>query len=361
MISKKAGYLIALLSILLSCQKEKADTVRPSDAKFSKISIGNGQFHNSEGALFFPWGLNYTNPEGVGLIEDNWHNENTWQTILEDFKEMKRLGANVIRLHLQYHQFMTDANTANTSSLDRLRQLVEFAEKEELYLDITGLAAYRQSVQPEFYISMSDAERWQTQKIFWQQISATIASSPAVFAYNLMNEAVVSVGCDGTTECEWTPGDGFGGFHFVQNITRNPDSPYPTTLQTWISEMTAAIRSEDANTLITIGSLALGPYNQFASDVDFLSPHIYPRSGDIQESIDKVINNISDVPQVIEETSNLNCTIKELEEFVEGIEGSYNGLMGHYFGTPIEDLSSLNIREAVQKNFLEFFRDNKPQ
>ena len=272
---------------------------------------------------------------------------------------MKEIGANVIRIHLQYNKFMLDVNTPNEVALNRLKELVEFAEDNEIYLDITGLCAYRKSDQPSFYENLSDEERWNTQALFWERIAEKLAGNGAVFAYNLMNEPVVSVGCD-TTDCDWLPGDDLGGFHFVQNITRNPENEYAQTLKNWIAKMTQSIRSKDNETLITVGLLTLGSFNQFASDMDYLSPHIYPVSGEIETSVNKVLDNQSDVPFVIEETYNLFCNIPELNNFLTEINGNYQGLMGHYLGTPIEDLDENIIADAIQKNFLQFLKDNNP-
>jgi len=328
--------LLSVLVLFLAC-KDEDPVVTPTVVTLTKIVIDNGQFKDANGEVFFPWGFNYTNPVDVGLIEDDWSNDVTWDIIKSDFEEMRVLGANVVRIHLQYHRFMDDASSTNTVALDRLSDLVEMAESSGLYLDITGLAAYRKGDQPNFYTMMTDEERWATQKIFWQSIAAEVGDSPAVFAFNLMNEPVVSVSCDDMNpDCEWTPGEESGGFHFVQNITRTPGNNFTTTIKAWIAEMTEGIRTEDSETLITTGFLDLGSYASFADDLDYLSPHIYPRSGELQTSIDRLEANQSAVPIVIEEIYNLNCNVTELGEFLVSIDGNYNGFMGHYFGTPIQ-------------------------
>lgn len=362
-------YLSFLFLVLLiaSCDKidfnnnnDNEDITPPETVVLTKISIDKGHFRDGDGNIFFPWGFNYTNPEDVGLLDGNWHDESKWETIKSDFSEMRVLGANVVRIHLQYHEFMTDASTPNEEALLRLEDLVEVAKSNSVYLDITGLAAYKKSDQPSFYVELTDEERWHTQKVFWEAIAESVGDSPVVFAFNLMNEPVVSVGCEVGADCEWTPGDGFGGYHFVQNITRTPDNEFEGTMRSWISEMTAAIRSKDSNTLITVGSLSLGAIDRFSEDLDYLSPHIYPRSGEIQSSIDKILANQSNSQVVIEETSNLFCSAVELKEFIDAIDGKYNGLMGHYHGTPIAKLSSVVLKDALQRNFLEFFMDNNP-
>ena len=43
---------------------------------------------------FHPWGFNYG---GGPLIEDIWNND--WAKVTKDFREMKNLGANVVRVY----------------------------------------------------------------------------------------------------------------------------------------------------------------------------------------------------------------------------------------------------------------------
>ena len=63
---------------------------------------GRGFVLHASGAAFVPWGLNYGNKGR--LIEDYWATE--WTTLVEDFKEIKALGANVVRVHLQFAKFV---------------------------------------------------------------------------------------------------------------------------------------------------------------------------------------------------------------------------------------------------------------
>jgi len=360
---------IAFLIITLGACKNDDYAILPIDetpiegVTLTKITTitEDKLFLTSSGELFFPWGFNYTNPQIIGLIEDNWDSENTWAIIEEDFAEMKRYSANIVRIHLQLHRFMNNANTPNQSALQKLQRLVEVAEDAGLYLDVTGLASYRKTDTPEWYNNLNDTERWNTHAVFWKNIAATIGDSKAVFAFNLMNEPVVSVGCDGTAECDWLPGPGFGGYHFVQNITRDPDLVYSTTIKDWIGTLSSAIRSEDQNTLITVGFLALGSVTQFEEDLDYVSIHVYPKSGELQRSIDKVINNQGNSPLILEEISNLDCNIQELEDFLNQIEGKYQGLMGHYFGKTLSQMQANNsFSDATRANFINFFRANNP-
>jgi hypothetical protein len=67
---------------------------------------------------FVAWGFNYDHDEKGRLLEDYWTAE--WPKVEEDFHEMKELGANVVRVHLQVGKFMRQPDAPNDVSLDRL-------------------------------------------------------------------------------------------------------------------------------------------------------------------------------------------------------------------------------------------------
>jgi aryl-phospho-beta-D-glucosidase BglC (GH1 family) len=70
---------------------------------------------------FRPWGMNYSN--SGRLIEDFW--EKDWDTIKGDFREIKSLGDNLVRVHLQYGKFMAACDVVNTQALQKLNQVVK--------------------------------------------------------------------------------------------------------------------------------------------------------------------------------------------------------------------------------------------
>lgn len=355
----KKGISFFLFLLILSCSEEDPPVIL-NDPISSKITgFSNGSFVDEDGNSFFPWGFNYTNTDETGLIEDNWNSSEVMTIIRKDFHDMKTLSANVIRIHLQYHRFMLDPTTPNQKNLSKLTELVRMAEEIGLYLDITGLAAYRKTDSPVWYDELTDDKRWETHKIFWKSIAREVGQNKAVLSYNLMNEPVVSVGCEVGTPCSWLPGDGFGGYHFVQNITREPGKLNAPTKKEWIAELSNAIRAEDQETMITVGFLPLGDVKQYESDLDFVSIHIYPKSGEIQKSLDFINSNLT-TPLVIEEISNLNCTIEELEKFLDDIDGNYHGFYGHFHGKTLNELSSFSITDALNKQFFELFVRRNP-
>ena len=104
--------------------------------EFIRVSGDGTHFiHAQSGARFVAWGFNYDHDDTGRLIEDYWHKE--WPTVVEDFREMKALGANVVRIHLQTAKLMSTATKTNKASFAQLARLVKLAEQKGLYLDIT--------------------------------------------------------------------------------------------------------------------------------------------------------------------------------------------------------------------------------
>jgi hypothetical protein len=63
------------------------------------------------GKPFVPWGFNYDHDEKGRLIEDYWEDE--WPTVEAHFGQMKKLGANVVRVHLQLGKFIDGPDKPN--------------------------------------------------------------------------------------------------------------------------------------------------------------------------------------------------------------------------------------------------------
>src|SRR5262245_38689582 len=200
-----------LLALLASC------ATRPETGGMESIRVrpdGAGfQLHPS-GRPFVPWGFNYDHDETGRLLEDYWEAE--WPKVEADFRQMKQLGANVVRVHLQFGKFMDAPDKPNTKALDRLAKLVALAESVGLYLDLTGLGCYHKADVPAWYDKLGEKERWDAQANFWEAVAGRCSRSPAVFCYDLMNEPVVPGGK--RKDGDWL-GPAFAGKHFVQVIS----------------------------------------------------------------------------------------------------------------------------------------------
>ena len=320
---------------------------------------------------FVPWGFNY-GPTGR-LLDDEW--ENKWDVIERDFRAMRELGANVVRVHLQVPRFMEAADRANDKSLDRLSKLIELAEHLGLYLDITGLGCYRTADVPKWYDGLDETGRWAVQARFWEAVASRGAKSDAVFCYDLMNEPIVPGGR--RKPGDWYSGKPFGGFDFVQFITLDQsDRPREEIARQWIRTLSAAVRKSDKHHLITVGLLPWVPQwghlsgfvpATVAPELDFVCVHIYPEKGKVAEAMDGLKKFAAGKPIVIEETFPLSCGTDDLKTFLLDSRGTACGWMGHYFGESIADLESLRhdkkltISQAITLDWLGLFRDLGPE
>ncbi len=274
----------AALCCLFACALPAA----AADMEWVRVSKdGRGLVLDSSGKPFVPWGFNYDHDDAGRLIEDYWESE--WPAVERHFAQMKRLGANVVRVHLQFGKFMTAPDRPDEKNLDRLGKLVALAEKTGLYLDVTGLGCYHKKDVPAWYDQLPEQGRWDAQARFWEAVARRCAGSPAVFCYDLMNEPVSPAGR--RKDGDWL-GPAFAGKHFVQMISLDQKGrPRPDIARRWVRHLTRAIRKHDKRHLITVGlvdwsldrkGLTSGFVpEKVAPDLDFLCVHIYPERGKV--------------------------------------------------------------------------------
>lgn len=317
---------------------------------------------------FVPWGFNYDHDTDGRLLEDYW--ENQWADVEADFREMKLLGANVVRIHLQVARFMTGPQQPNEKRLAQLAKLVALAEREKLYLDLTGLACYHKQDVPAWYDVLSEAERWQTQVVFWRTIAKQCVNSSAIFCYDLMNEPVVPGGR--RKEGDWL-GPAFAGKHFVQVITLDQNErPRPEIAKQWIHTLVTAIREVDRRHLVTVGlvdwsldrpGLTSGFVpDKVSEELDFLCIHLYPENGKLEEQL-AVLQAFAAVgkPLIIEETFPLKCSPPQMTEFLERSREHACGWISFYWGKPVAELrKSSSIGDAILAQWLEQFQTIGP-
>lgn len=358
---KLAPFLLAML--LASCAISLPPAGQLVADSQHKIVGWNEQnyFVDGRGKTFFPWGFNYTNPQHIGLIDDRLYAEENWQEIAQDFAEMKAYSANTVRVHLQYHRFMLDPHTPDAPAFKALHRLVDIAEANGLYLIVTGLGAFEKPKSPDWYDELSTAERWRTQSLFWATLASEVGHRSAIFAYDLMNEPVVSVCPPEPTPCSWQVGEPMGGYYFVQNISKDEDLQFARTMSAWIAQLTAAIRREDQTTLTTTGLLFNTPLTFFEEDLDFISAHVYPQCEQLQDAVKYLSAAGKRRPLVVSETFNIACSIDELKEVFAAVAGQLHGIIGHYDGqTPEELKASDHVADQLRLKFLEYFIANTP-
>ena len=312
---------------------------------------------------FTPWGFNYDHDERGRLLEDYWEDE--WPAVEEHFAQMKKLGANVVRVHLQTGKFLESADRPNERALARLAKLLDLATRERLYLDLTCLGCYHKQDVPAWYDELSEQGRWDAQARFWEAVAERCAQSPAVFCYDLMNEPVVPGGR--RKAGDWL-GPAFAGKHFVQCISLDQKNrPRVEIAQQWVERLSSAIRKHDRRHLITVGMVDWsldrpGLTSGFAPDkiapgLDFVCVHIYPERGKTQAALDTLKGFSVGKPVVVEETFPLKCSADELDEFIDASQDRATGWLSFYWGKPPERLrESQELGDALLREWLVHFQ-----
>jgi hypothetical protein len=330
-----------------------------------RISQTGQHFVNAAtGQRFVVWGVNYDHDDQGRLLDEYWIDQ--WDQVVEDFEEIKALGANCVRIHLQLGLFMEAPDRPRQAALDRLAKLVALAERNGLFLNITGLACYHKQHIPAWYDALTETQRWRTQAAFWEAVAKTCRSSPAIFCYDLMNEPILP---GKEPASEWLAG-AFGGKHFVQRIALDADgrSREQIALQ-WTRTMVEAIRRHDPGHLVTVGVIPwvfvfdgkgkpLFYSPPVAQHLDFVSVHFYPRAGELDAALEALEKYEIGKPLVVEEMFPLRCSPEELERFVRRSADRVDGWFSFYLGKTAEQLRQRpepSIAEGLTADWLERF------
>lgn len=323
---------------------------------------------SGSGGEFKPWGFNYDHDRSNRLLEEYWQTE--WEAVRGDFEEMKALGANTVRIHLQVGSFMKSAREPNRDSLERLERLVQLAEQAGLYLDVTGLGCYKKEDVPPWYNDLKEGPRWDVQARFWEAVAQTCCGSPAVFCYDLMNEPIVTEDKQGR---DWTPG-AFGDRYFVQRLTLDFAGRTDKEIaRAWVDKLVGAIRKHDREHLVTVGAIPwaltwpsakpLFYSKEVSKNLDFVSLHFYPRKGEVDKALKALAVYNVGKPIVIEEMFPLNCSLAELDQFIDGSQAIASGWIGFYWGKTIAEYrqDTRGISESITLGWLEYFAKKTPE
>jgi hypothetical protein len=333
---------------------------RPSAAMdFVKLSPDKKGFVlDPSGERYVPWGHNYGSVDIMQrLAEDS-------QRVEREFAEMKAAGTTVARVHPEMPAFFDGPGKINPQAIERLKRLVSIAEQSGIYLKITGLACYQIKDRMAWYDALDNEARWKTQELFWSTIADACANSPAVFAYDLVNEpAAAAKRADG-----WYTGR-MGDVEFCQRLVLDdPGRTGDDIFRNWTGRMVAAIRQHDKRHMVTLGMLPFpGAYKTAAEQLDFVSPHLYPKSGKVDEEIELLKKFDFGKPIVIGETFPLTCSAVELRDFLLKSRGLSQGWIGHWPDESPQELAErkqqgkADLKEAIWLSWVELFREIGPE
>ena len=332
---------------------------RPALERIRVSPDGRGFGLADSGRPFVPWGFNYDRDHDHRLIEDYWLDDR--ERLAGDFREMKALGANVARVQLQLGRFMTSPDRVDPRALEGLDGLLAIAEETGVYLDVVGLGNFRKKESPAWYREADEKTRWAIQARFWEIVAARCAKSPAVFCYNLMNEPV----SPRNKGADWHPGEGLGGFHYVEHISLDPKGRSPDEIaRAWIATLTAPIRARDPGRLVTAGTFFLFdvPHGftlgspAGVEGLDHYSVHMYPKDGTVAKQVALLKSLPDGKPVVIEEMFPMNCSFETFQEFIRASRVRASGWMGFYWGRSREDMrGSSEFLDALMTRWLDWF------
>ena len=363
--ARRTTAFLAMLGglLFLSPNVILADDEPPAMQGIRLSDDGQGFALRESGEPFVPWGFNFVG-DHERIVEEYWEDE--WPLVKDELREMKELGANVVRLHLQVGTYMKSPTEVRQEELNRLKRLLDFGREIGLYFDLTGLGCYHVKHVPDWYPSLSESKRWDVQARFWEAIAKTCQGHPAVFCYDLMNEPVLTGTKDG--EHPWLTGE-LGGYYFVQTIIEDAgDRDRNEVAAAWVKKLTDAIRKHDPDHLITVGVIpwALVWPNakpvfyaeEPAKHLDFVSVHFYPKTGEVDKAVKALAVYDIGKPIVVEETFPLSCSTEELDQFIHGTSDRADGWISHYFGKTIEEhKAGEELTDAIMADFLVYWRE----
>jgi hypothetical protein len=310
------------------------------------------------GVRYVPWGHNYAS---VDIME---RFASDPARVKREFDEMKAAGTNVVRIHPEMPALLPERDKPDAAALQQLQEILKIAEESGIRVKITGLACYKISDRMSWYDSMNDKERWDTQAFFWETIAQTCAESRAVFAYDLINEPAPV----GKPEDTWYMGK-MGDVEFCQRLSIHPDERTGGDVMVeWTKRMISAIRKHDKSHMITLGMLPFpGVYKEMSEQLDFVSPHLYPKTDHVDDEINLLKQFNWGKPIVIGETFPLSCSKDDERDFLLKSRGLAQGWIGHWpddSPTKLAELKSegkATIGNLIWLSWVDLFKEINPE
>jgi hypothetical protein len=375
--ARAVGYILSplrgvfLLAALLLRVDGATAAPPPTRSALERVAVNEDKrtlLLQPSGRPFTPWGFNYDRDYRMRLIEDYWVDE--WDTVASDFREMKALGANIVRIHLSVSEFLEAPDKPNAKNVAQLRKLVKLCEEIGIDLDVTGLGMYRKEAAPAWYMQAGEPSRWAMQATFWSVVAEACGGSNAVAWFDLANEPVTPG--EKRPDREWAAGH-LEKYWYSQFIVLDPAGRDRGEIaRAWVRRMTAAIRKHDQKALITVGML---PFSAAAGQpsigfdgpgmrdvLDLMCVHVYPdKPPDFPRSM--LVLERFDVgkPVVIEEYFPFECKAEELPAFVERTKKHASGWIGFYWGQGVDELAnSKQPVDVMTRGWLEVFPRMRP-
>jgi hypothetical protein len=350
----KPSLLILLLSALPNAGEAQVVALETVKVAADK----KGFILHPSGERYVPWGHNYAS---VDILERLAKDP---ERVEREFSEMKVAGTTVARIHPELPRILSGPQEVDAKGVVSIKQLLKIAEQTGIHLKITGLANYRIKDRVAWYDELPEQDRWQTQAFFWETIARACSDSPAVFTYDLVNEP----GAAGKPEDGWYLGR-MGDVEFCQRLSLNSgERSGDEIFREWTKLMVSAIHKHDKTHLITMGMLPFpGAYKAASEQLDFVSPHLYPKTGKVDEEIALLKKFDWGKPIVIGETFPLSCGLDDERDFLLKSREFAHGWIGHWPDESPAELAELKktgkatIQNAIWLSWVELFKEIGPQ
>jgi hypothetical protein len=306
------------------------------------------------------WGFNWGMGDHMPVIDyfDS-PTRDAFELLESELRTARGLGANSMRIYLELGQVMASEARPRRRTLSALQRLLRAAERQQVYLDITGNLVWRPQRAPAWYERLDERSRWRVQAHFWRAVAGAAAGSPAVLCYELSSEPIVGEGpirylgeLDG-----WT---------FVQCIAERRGRRARAVARAWTRQLATAVRRFDDRP-VTIGLLpslhdpAFAP-SRVADLLDMLIVHEYPRHGRAQDSI-SVIRGFARCkkPVLLGETFMLFHDLPTQLEFLAGANPHVAGVFEFFDGRDPEAMAVPDERADIYRESLRQFTSLREQ
>jgi len=285
----------------------------------SKIRVTDNRFECA-GKPFVPFGVNYFRP-GTGWAPQLWKKFDA-EAIRRDFGVLKFFGVNCVRVFLSYGSFHTQPGKLDSEGADKLDKFLEMAEENGIYAHPTGADHWEGLPRWVGNDRFADEHMLVAQEEFWKLLAGRYKGRNVLFAYDLLNEPMIRWKTP-TMQRRWnahaaaryqTREKAAEAWQIAPGAGEDFPIPPPAeklgdrhlldfqdcreaVADRWVRRQVAAIKSADADALVTCGYIQwaipalianVGHYAAFrpsrqAKDLDFLEFHFYPLDGGVLE------------------------------------------------------------------------------
>jgi len=287
---------------------------RPGKLPKIRVAADGKRFETAEGVPFVPFGVNYFRP-GTGWAPQLWKQFDAAAT-KKDLALLKSMGGNCVRVFISAGSFYQKAGVLDEEGLVKFDQFLALAEEAGIYVHPTGPDHWEGSPAWARGDRFADDQSLAAEESFWRLFAARYKGRSVIFAYDLLNEphirwdtAAMRTGWSRWVRARygsvaeagkaWGVGGAMGeDIAAIPDVNRAGSTVWNTDYQRfredvadeWTRRQSAAIRSVDAEALVTVGFIqwtvpALMPrldmYAAFrperqAKHLDFLEVHFYP-------------------------------------------------------------------------------------